>query len=620
MNDLNIIKNNEDGYGILIERDAGYITREINNKNKILTESFEYNPEEPILINCILQKYGVPNRNGRIYPEKVLKKQVEAYNELVANNSAVSESDHPECVQVSDSQILTKDGWKGFDEISDDENVYTLNTTTNKIEIQQISKKIYQKYSGDMYKINHRNIEATLTPNHRILVEKGKERFYITVEELYHNKSILEGGKYKILKVGEWDYSHDDIFTLKGVGDDYLSYKSVKSHIENFTKDLEINSSDWFSFMGIYLADGHCGGTVCKKERNHGFDIVITQVKEDTKKEIEELLDRLPFEYKKIVYDFGKIQYHIRDARLYKYLYKLGSSHEKYIPYEIKNSSKENLLKLLEWFQKGDGRKIKLENNLIKNSIFSTSKQLMYDFREVLLKIGISGNITTYTPKDRVINDKKYVDGEIVLTERLIKAENSRLQYNLNFSTTKNIWIDKRGFKIEKIEVEDNMIGCVTTPNSNFYLMVNGKAHWTGNSTNISLLNISHLITKMWWGTNQDDKHVLYGQLRIIVSPGFLKYGIPTMIGDKIIVYLQHGIRIGISSRGVGSLREEKGVFYVQDDFELVGFDLVATPSTFGAYLFPNKNQIQMKENIIKNDTNIIIENKKINAINNFLL
>lgn len=60
-------------------------------KKKILTESFEYNPEEPILINCILQKYGVPNRNGRIYPEKV-----EAYNELVANNSAISEVNHPE--------------------------------------------------------------------------------------------------------------------------------------------------------------------------------------------------------------------------------------------------------------------------------------------------------------------------------------------------------------------------------------------------------------------------------------------------------------------------------------------------------------------------------------------
>lgn len=135
-------------------------------------------------------------------------------------------------------------------------------------------------------------------------------------------------------------------------------------------------------------------------------------------------------------------------------------------------------------------------------------------------------------------------------------------------------------------------------------------------STNISLLNISHLITKMWWGNTPEDRHVLYGTLRLVVSPGFIKYGVPTMIGDKIVVYLQHKIRIGISSRGVGSLVEKNGNFLVQDDFELVGFDLVATPSTYGAYLFPNKNQLQMKENFIKN--NIITE--KINAINKFLI
>lgn len=139
-------------------------------------------------------------------------------------------------------------------------------------------------------------------------------------------------------------------------------------------------------------------------------------------------------------------------------------------------------------------------------------------------------------------------------------------------------------------------------------------------STEISLLNVSHLIKKMWWGNSPDDKHILYGQLRLVISPGFIKYGIPTMIGDKIVVYLQHDIRIGISSRGVGSLSEKSGKYMVENDFELLGFDLVATPSTFGAYLFPNKNQQQMGENIAKNEDEMIVENKKIKAINNFLL
>ena len=108
-------------------------------------------------------------------------------------------------------------------------------------------------------------------------------------------------------------------------------------------------------------------------------------------------------------------------------------------------------------------------------------------------------------------------------------------------------------------------------------------------SSIISLQNISHMITKMWWG-NGEHENVLYGQLKIIVSPGFIKYGIVSVIGDKIVLYLQNKIKLGISSRGVGTLKEINGENLVQNDFELIGFDLVATPSTPGAYLFPEKN------------------------------
>ena len=141
-------------------------------------------------------------------------------------------------------------------------------------------------------------------------------------------------------------------------------------------------------------------------------------------------------------------------------------------------------------------------------------------------------------------------------------------------------------------------------------------------SSIISLQNISHMITKMWWGKGSDE-NVLYGQLKLIVSPGYINYGVVSVIGDKIVLYLQNKIKLGISSRGVGTLKEINGENYVQSDFELIGFDLVATPSTPGAYLFPlkqgetsfgenyiNKNGIYLKEE----------ENKLTTAIDKFLL
>jgi hypothetical protein len=146
-------------------------------------------------------------------------------------------------------------------------------------------------------------------------------------------------------------------------------------------------------------------------------------------------------------------------------------------------------------------------------------------------------------------------------------------------------------------------------------------------SSVVSLHNIAHLLKKMWWGKGEDE-HILYGQLQLAVSPGFLKYGIASMVGDKILVYLDMGIRLGISSRGVGTLKEVNGKNIVQDDFELICFDLVASPSTPGAYLFPEKNELDIGGGAASFGENVKLEGKSLNeqqkkvsnAIDKFLL
>ena len=143
-------------------------------------------------------------------------------------------------------------------------------------------------------------------------------------------------------------------------------------------------------------------------------------------------------------------------------------------------------------------------------------------------------------------------------------------------------------------------------------------------SSVVSLDNISHAIKKMWWGKGENE-HVLYGQLEIITSPAYMRDGIVCMIGDKIVEYLKRGIKLGISSRGVGSLKEVNGENIVQDDFELICFDLVASPSTPGAYLFPDKNEMEISsslgENIESKNNNLNEDTIKIqDALNKFLL
>lgn len=104
-------------------------------------------------------------------------------------------------------------------------------------------------------------------------------------------------------------------------------------------------------------------------------------------------------------------------------------------------------------------------------------------------------------------------------------------------------------------------------------------------SSLIDLDRVSHLITDIWW-----DKNILMGKLKLLTTPGFHERGIVSSKGDVAANLMRQGVTLGISSRGVGSLKKVGERNEVQDDFELICFDLVSSPSTPGAYLFSNKD------------------------------
>ena len=92
-------------------------------------------------------------------------------------------------------------------------------------------------------------------------------------------------------------------------------------------------------------------------------------------------------------------------------------------------------------------------------------------------------------------------------------------------------------------------------------------------STVINLKNVSHNIKKLWW--EGDD---LMGRIEIL----------PTPSGNILRELFINNITVGISSRGMGSVQPlGEGTVEVQDDFELLAFDFVSTPSTQGAFMRP---------------------------------
>jgi len=99
-------------------------------------------------------------------------------------------------------------------------------------------------------------------------------------------------------------------------------------------------------------------------------------------------------------------------------------------------------------------------------------------------------------------------------------------------------------------------------------------------SSVIDLSRVSHNIIELHWEGN-----TLVGKMEILVSEGFRKNGIISCQGDQIAHLLLSGIKIGVSSRALGSVTQKMGVLYVGDDLELVCWDIVSDPSTHGSWI-----------------------------------
>jgi hypothetical protein len=107
----------------------------------------------------------------------------------------------------------------------------------------------------------------------------------------------------------------------------------------------------------------------------------------------------------------------------------------------------------------------------------------------------------------------------------------------------------------------------------------------------VNLKNVSHIVTDVWW----EGKDVM-GKLKVLDTPS----------GRILKDLISAGVKLGISSRGLGSVTESTGgTVTVENDFQLICFDIVSEPSTPNAYVYQdNKSDVstrlrEVKENSI---------------------
>lgn len=99
-------------------------------------------------------------------------------------------------------------------------------------------------------------------------------------------------------------------------------------------------------------------------------------------------------------------------------------------------------------------------------------------------------------------------------------------------------------------------------------------------SSTVSLDRVSHIIREIWWEGND-----VKGRIEVLSTPK----------GKILESLLDSGVTIGISSRGLGSTeKNNEGYDVVQDDYQMICFDIVSEPSTPGAYLMPEGKNLEL--------------------------
>lgn len=528
---------------------------------------------KPVLkITGIFQKADEYNQNGRSYPYEILKEAVTGLQPDLSKRAIVGEFDHP-CLISSDFRVLTVDGWKEFKDIKIGDYVWSrVNGKTVKSRVNEI---INEPYNGSAFHIKNRFIDSTFTGGHRALLldrsDRSDNQFYATFEDIFENRAKYD--KNRIPKTAEWNGESPEFVVIPGISQSELNI-SINRFNEDITQDLAIDTKLFCQFLGIYLAEGHV--------TNKNYGIFISQKNDWGRKAIWDLLAGFPLEWHEEANGF-----YCSDARLHKYLSKLGDKYTKFIPSEVKGLASDYLMDLINWFCIGDGRIVianppEIEENwdynadmgdygvatmakpYVRSEVFTVSQALIRDLHECLVRAGGCGKISVINNGDRMIGD------------RLIEAENSQPLYQLHISKLSTMTLDQRFTKIEKLHHDGN-IYCLTVDAGNFYMEQNGHAFWTGNcDAKIHLDRLSHVITKVW----MESKYV-YGVAEVLEE---------MPCGKMLGALLRAKVQVGISSRGVGDLEvvnegTESQHYKVCKGYQIVTWDVVGEPSVQEAVL-----------------------------------
>jgi hypothetical protein len=176
------------------------------------------------------------------------------------------------------------------------------------------------------------------------------------------------------------------------------------------------------------------------------------------------------------------------------------------------------------------------------------------------LKLLNSYEVFDYTP-DMIKESREKNNGKVMMKGILQKADT----LNQNGRIYPMAVLEREVRNYQKFIAENRALGELDHPDSSV----------------VNLKNVSHVIKEAYL-----DKGVVYGTVELLDTPS----------GKILQSLVESGVKLGISSRGVGSVKKQGDYHIVQDDFQLICWDYVSEPSTPGAFMLPEGRTVNSSE------------------------
>lgn len=293
---------------------------------------------------------------------------------------------HRECYDDK-TQILTKNGWKLFKDITEGEEAATLNPETKELVYQQIERKTEYNYSGKMVCFKNKRINLVVTPEHNVWAKKITNHS----DSIYKNRfgfekaiNLVGRENVQIKAINIWGGQEKKYFILPKIKREKYSHIY---QIEKIPMDL------WLEFLGYYLSEG----SFCYDKGHHNIYVAQSTNSKHYEK-IKKCLNKI---YK---WRYNSRSFILGNKQLFEYLKQFGKAKDKFIPQEFLELSERQLKILFDAFMCGDG------TYRPKQYKYATvSKKLADNIQELGLKLGYSVSTSKEASKNPKHNDIYYV-------------------------------------------------------------------------------------------------------------------------------------------------------------------------------------------------------------------